>query len=198
MVLGKGRALEGGLSTLLHRALFSFWRYICMIGWMILLSFGFLVVFLLIGMVFGISASLLTQGENSVITPGAGIGWVFLLIIPVYILFLIAMMGLMVLISVSIHGEARDFRLPIHKSFKAMKGNLLRATGSMFLIMTGFVIVYMFLLFALVGLSQTSQGWLVLFTLFIIMFLIWLSNLAWFAFGAIYASRLVPELAISK
>jgi len=170
---GSGVAFAGGLRALINRTLRVFWRYLCAIAIMIAAGFLITALLTLIGADSGL-ASLVFFLLNSG--------------------FLIVMFGVTFLLSVSLHGEARDIRLPIHKSFLYLKGNLLRAVGALFL---GIIIIYfiqttiMVALFGLIVGGSTIGMFIAFFILFAISGLF---NFLWVAFGALYAVKLVPEV----
>lgn len=187
-VLGKARAMEGGLQALVKRTLWAFWRYICMIGWMLLMIGGLMLVGFLGGLIFG------GLGGSS-----GGAGAIFgllmiLLIIPLYVAFFIAIMGLVVLSAISIHGEARDFHLPIHRSFRLMRGNILRAAGLLIALIFIYEIILSFVFVIFLGLLQSGSDWLVILALFFMFAAGSLLNFGFMTYGAVYASKVVPEL----
>ena len=185
---GTGVAMEGGIGALLKRTLWLLWRFICMFGWMILLIFALSIVLMVIEIFTGISASLTAPGDPSQM-------WgVLLVMIPFYIILMSAFLALSLLYSISMHGEARDFRLPIYKSFRAMKGNLVRATGALMATMMIFYVVNFLVALLFIGTITAASTWLNIIGLF---FLFAFSNLyyfIWITYGALYASKLVPEL----
>jgi len=189
-ILGKGQVLDGGLKILIKRGLWVFWRYICSMGWMLLMTLAIWVVIIGITLVLGASGAM-TGDEGA---SGAITFLLILLIIPLYLVFIFALMGLTFLMSVSIHGEARDLRLPIHKSYGYIKGNLLRGTGVLILFLLGFYFIYIFGVLFVFGIYLTAPVWVTAIGMFAIFFLGMLFNFAWVTYGAIYASRLVPEL----
>ena len=185
---GTGVAMEGGIGALLKRTLWLVWRFICMFGWMILLIFALSIVLMVIEIFTGISATLTAPGDPSQM-------WdVLLVMIPFYIILMGAFLALSLLYSISMHGEARDFRLPIYKSFRAMKGNLVRATGALMATMMIFYVVNFLVALLFIGTITAASTWLNIIGLF---FLFTFSNLyyfIWITYGALYASKLVPEL----
>lgn len=185
---GTGVAMEGGIGALLKRTLWLVWRFICMFGWMILLIFALSIVLMVIEIFTGISATLTARGDPSQM-------WdVLLVMIPFYIILMGAFLALSLLYSISMHGEARDFRLPIYKSFRAMKGNLVRATGALMATMMIFYVVNFLVALLFIGTITAASTWLNIIGLF---FLFAFSNLyyfIWITYGALYASKLVPEL----
>lgn len=185
-VLGRERTLEGGLKALLHRSLWVVWRYVCLIGWVLLLVAVFMLLLAAVMWAAGVSLSGLEQGQP----PGAAVA----LLIPLYLVFLAAVMVLVFLFYVALHGEARDVRLPIHACFKAARGNLLRATGLMFLtVLVYAVIAILFLMFfgiALIG----ASGLPALIGMAVFMAAGSAFNFIFVGYGAYYATRLVPKL----
>ncbi|MCH8322044.1 MAG: hypothetical protein IIB64_03085 [Proteobacteria bacterium] len=185
---GTGVAMEGGIGALLKRTLWLVWRFICMFGWMILLVFALSIVLMVIEIFTGISATLTAPGDPSQM-------WdVLLVMIPFYIILMGAFLALSLLYSISMHGEARDFRLPIYKSFRAMKGNLVRATGALMATMVVFYVVNFLVALLFIGTITAASTWLNIIGLF---FLFAFSNIyyfIWITYGALYASKLVPEL----
>ncbi len=185
---GTGVAMEGGIGALLKRTLWLVWRFICMFGWMILLIFALSIVLMVIEIFTGISATLTAPGDPSQM-------WdVLLVMIPFYIILMGAFLALSLLYSISMHGEARDFRLPIYKSFRAMKGNLVRATGALMATMVVFYVVNFLVALLFIGTITAASTWLNIIGLF---FLFAFSNIyyfIWITYGALYASKLVPEL----
>lgn len=182
---GTGIALEGGFMALLKRTLWVLWRYVCFIGWVLLFTLGFVVVFYLVGIVTGISSA---NGDLSL----SATAWFF--IILGYIVFLIAIIALTFLYSVSLHCEARDFRLPIHKSFIAMKGNLVRATGALLAAIVVFYVVYILFTSVFIGAIVAASTWMTIIGLFFLFALGNIYNFIWISYGALYAAKLVPEL----
>lgn len=185
---GTGVAMEGGIGALLKRTLWLVWRFICMFGWMILLIFALSIVLMVIEIFTGISATLTAPGDPSQM-------WdVLLVMIPFYIILMGAFLALSLLYSISMHGEARDSRLPIYKSFRAMKGNLVRATGALMATMVVFYVVNFLVALLFIGTITAASTWLNIIGLF---FLFAFSNIyyfIWITYGALYASKLVPEL----
>ena len=185
---GTGVAMEGGIGALLKRTLWLLWRFVCMFGWMILLIFALSIVLMVIEIFTGISATLTAPGDPSQM-------WdVLLVMIPFYIILMGAFLALSLLYSISMHGEARDFRLPIYKSFRAMKGNLARATGALMATMVVFYVVNFLVALLFIGTITAASTWLNIIGLF---FLFAFSNIyyfIWITYGALYASKLVPEL----
>jgi len=170
---GSAVAFEGGLRPFLNRILRVFWRYLCALA--IMLGAGVLVM-----------APLTLVGTNN--------GIAVLLFFLLYLVFFIVIFGVTVLLSVSLHGEARDIRLPIHKSFLYLKGNLLRATGGLAL---GIFIVYIIqstIMVVLLGLIIGGSTVGMFFAFFILFVLSGILNFLWVGFGALYAVKLVPEL----
>ena len=186
-ILGYRAAMQDGAAAMVKRGLWMLWRWICGIGWMMVLALAG-------GLVLGILMALGGISSSSGGSGGAGIALMVLLLFPGYVALFLAVSALSVLIMVSIHGEVRDVRLPIHQSFGFMKGNLLRAAGTYILIT----------IFAQVGLSPffavfflNTGGELSLFGMagvFILFFAATVMGLIWVSFGALYAVRLVPAL----
>lgn len=185
---GTGLAMEGGFMALLKRTLWVLWRYVCFIGWALLLTLALFIVFFLVGIVTGFSGALLESGDPSQSATA------LLFIIPLYIVFLIAIIALTFLYSVSLHGEARDFRLPIHKSFIAMKGNLVRATGALLAAIVVFYVVYILFTSVFIGAIVAASTWMTIIGLFFLFALGNIYNFIWISYGALYASKLVPKL----
>lgn len=186
VVLGRNRAFEGGFKLLFKRALWALWRYICVIGWMLLLMVGFWVIIFVITFLFGAMGA--SSSANGTIIMAA------LLLIPLYIGFLLIVMGLTFLMSFAIHGEARDFHIPIHQAYKYLKGNLLKPTGLLFLLMMAFYMVLIFLMLLVFPLMQEGAGFGIIIAMGLMSILGMVFNLVWISFGAVYASKLVPEL----
>lgn len=190
-ILGTSQAFEGGIKVLLNRTLWALWRYICGMGWMLLIVLGLSILALIISIILGVGM-MGTGDSNSLF------GFIFiLLIIPVYIVMFMGLFMLTVLISIGVHSEARDLHLPIHRAYKLMKGNLLRAAGLLLLIIFFFNLAMSpLLLFAFPmgssGPSVSSVGLLLGFFLVFVLAIIY--NMLWFSYGAIYAQKLVPEL----
>ncbi|MEE8295864.1 MAG: hypothetical protein V3R64_09140 [Sphingomonadales bacterium] len=169
-------AFEGGIRPFLIRILRVFWRYLCAMG--IMIAAGFL-----------ITAPLTLIGADS--------GLALLLFFFLNMGFLILMFGVTFLLSVSLHGEARDIRLPIHKSFLYLKGNLLRATWALFLVMFIVNIIQSTMMVVLLGL-MTGDSTVGMFIAFFILFVLsGILNFIWVGFGALYAVKLVPELKVN-
>ena len=185
---GTGVAMGGGMGALLKRTLWLVWRYICLIGWMILLVFALSIVLMVIEIFTGISATLTAPGDPSQM-------WdVLLVMIPFYIILMGAFLALSLLYSVSMHGEARDFRLPIYKSFRVMKGNLLHATGVLMATMVIFYVVNFLVTLLFIMAILAASTWLNIIGLFFLFAFGNIYNFIWVAYGALYASKLVPEL----
>ncbi|HXV73300.1 MAG TPA: hypothetical protein VD713_01085, partial [Sphingomonadales bacterium] len=124
----------------------------------------------------------------------SGTGWLVLVLI--YAVFGFGATLALAVFNVSLHAEARDQRLPIHRSFAAMRGNLLRAAGLLFALMILFYVIFSVILFvgglALIG----SSGVLSLVGI-VLSFAIgnaW--NFLAAAYGAFFAVRVVPELKV--
>lgn len=170
---GAAIAFEGGFRPFLNRILRVFWRYLCAMG--IMLGAGVLVM-----------VPLMLVGSNN--------GIAILLFVLFYVVFIMVMFGVTMLLAVSVHGEARDIRLPIHKSFMYLRGNLLRATGALFLGMFIVYIIQSTIMMVLLGL-MTGGSTVGLFIAFFILFAVsGILNFLWIAFGALYAVKLVPEV----
>lgn len=191
---GTGIALEGGISTLLKRTFWVVWRYICLIGWILLLTLALVIIVFIIGMIFGISGAGFSGGDPT-LAAGDAAQTMIALLIPFYLIFLIVIFALMILFSVSLHGEARDFRLPIYKAFGHMRGNLMRATGGFLLAVLGFYFIYILFAFVFIGAILSASFWLTIIGLLFMFAFANLYNFMWVTFGALYASKLVPELS---
>ncbi len=100
------------------------------------------------------------------------------------------------LLSVSIHGEARDFSLPIHKSYLYLKGNILRATGALAAGMIGIYVVQSMVMVILMGMLFSGSKIGMYFAFFVMFAISSLVNFLWVGFGARYAIRVVPDLRI--
>lgn len=193
-ILGTRQALAGGLKPFLNRILWVLWRFLCGMGWMFLLIlflsilFGILFMFLPISpeMVSGFSEG---PSNNKSFSFNSFMG-VVLIVISVPIMVLVF------LTSISIHGEARDVRLPIHKSFKFMKGNLLGGAGVIIALLIAANILLFFGEIFVLKSYFTAPPWVIFIGIFLITFLSMLVTLTSYTFGAIYASRLVPELRV--
>lgn len=184
--LGRDRALEGGVGALLRRSLWVFWRYLCLIGWMVLFLLVFFALFFAVMMVGGAGMSGLEQAQPS--------GAVIALLVPLYLVLIGAVMALVCLFYVAMHGEARDMRLPIRTCFRAMKGNLMRAAGLMFLaVLVYAAIAVLFLVFFGIALfGAAGIGALIGMVIFLAAGTA--LNFVFVGYGAYYATRLIPDL----
>jgi len=183
---GTAIAFQGGFLALVKRTLWTFWRYLCGIGWMLVIIIP---ISFVLGLVVGMSGYDPAQGAG--ISPFS-----ILLVIVIYGVIIFLAMAVAVLMMVSFNGEGRDFRLPIRKSFLAMRGNLLRAVGVSLLLMIGFYMVV-----GLIGailFAVPISGSLILkgLGLFILFAMGTVLNFILVAYGAIYANKLVPELRV--
>jgi len=175
-ILGTRQALAGGIQIFFGRILWVIWRFICGMGWIFLVSFLLIIVLMFLP-----------------VTPDSEFSLLMLIIL---FILLLPMFAVIFLTSISIHGEARDVRLPIHKSFKYMKGNFLRAASFLIMMLIGsyilmfygqvFVLNYYFSVPVLISLAG----------IFAVNMLSALFTLLSYTYGAIYASKLVPELRV--
>jgi len=170
---GPSFVFEGGFKAFLPRLGWSLWRYICALG--IMVGAGLIVLLPL------------TLAQNA---SGAAI----LLFIVLYFLFLYVIFVLVFLLGVSLHGEARDFRLPIHRAYLYLKGNVARGTGGLLLGMLGIYLIQGMLMAILLGLILSDNKLAVMLGFFAMMSVSMLFNFLWIGYGAKYAMRLVPEL----
>lgn len=183
---GTSVAFEGGFKALIRRILWTLWRYLCGVGWMllILVPFAFFA-----GLVFG-TAGIGASGQGG----GGATALSILALMVMYLVILFASFAISFLMMVSFQGEARDLRLPIHRSFSLARGNILRSAGVMLLALLGFYIVSAMVgaLFgaALFSGSTILQG----IALFVLFFLGHIMNFVFIGYGALFAVRLVPEL----
>ena len=116
------------------------------------------------------------------------------IVFPLYVVFIYAALALSLLFYIALHGEARDQRVPIHKCFGAMKGNLLRATGSFVGVAFLFYFLYGLLFVSLSG-AILSASTTVITVIFVMLFaLSVLFNFALVSFGAVFANKLIPGL----
>ncbi|MEE8258463.1 MAG: hypothetical protein V3R20_02085, partial [Sphingomonadales bacterium] len=60
----------------------------------------------------------------------------------------------------------------------------------------GFYFIYIFGVLFIFGIYLTAPVWVTVIGMFVIFFLGMLFNFAWVTYGAIYASKLVPELRV--
>ena len=181
-------AMEGGIGALFKRTLWAAWRYICLVGWMILLMFAMMIIFMVIAMIFGASGAMMSGGDPS------QMGAMLLIIIPLYMAIIGVIIALTLLYSVSLHGEARDLRLPIYKAFGYMKGNLLRATGALLVAMLVYYVIYFIFAALFIGAIMASSTWLSIIGMFFMLALGNIFYFTWISFGALYAAKVVPEL----
>ena len=190
-ILGRRHALDGGFHDLLKRNLWVLWRFICGIGWMFLL---FVPLSLLFVATFSIPsvASLFSGGfDNGEISFS-----LILFLIVIYSAFTLVFLVLIFLTSISIHGEARDLRLPIHKSYGYMKGNLFRAASFLIPLLLGSYFLVFIGEFLIIKSYLTTPMLVNLIGMFALTFFSMLATLTSYTFGAIYASKLVPELRV--
>jgi len=184
-ILGKSLVREGGINSLFKRSLWVFWRLICSMGWVLLImvaAFIIIMIFLFILMgtgLIGVSSDFIY----------------FILSLPLAVLIFI-ISGLIFLLSVSIHGEIRDLRLPIYKSFQYMRGNLVRATGLVTSLMVGFYFLHYLGTDNIYENYFTSPLWVSVLGMVALTFFATLLNLGAMTYGALYASKLVPQLKV--
>lgn len=171
---GTGAALAGGFRTLLIRILWVFWRYL---GSLAIMMVGGGLVLLPLTLFGSVDATLAV-----------------ILFLVLYIIFLFLMFAVMFLLSVSVHAEAWDIRMPIHKSYLYLKGNVLRGTGVLLLGLLGIYVIQSMAMVMLIGLITSGNSIAVAFAFFIIFFIASLMNFMWAGYGAFYARKLVPEL----
>ncbi len=189
-ILGTKQAVAGGLQPFLNRFLWVLWRALCGMGWMFLLILFLILLF----MVLPINPETLIGFSED---PLNNTSFSFNLFMGVIIvIFSIPLMVLIFLTSISIHGEARDIRLPIHKSFKFMKGNLLRGAGVIIALLFAANILLFFGEVFILKSYFTVPIWVTFIGIFAITFLSMLVTLISYTFGAVYASKLVPELRV--
>jgi len=190
-ILGRRHALDGGFHDLLKRNLWVIWRFICGIGWMVLLVVPLSLL---------IFATFLIPGVASVFSGGFDNGEIsfslILFLTVIYSAFTLVILVLIFLISISIHGEARDLRLPIHKSFGYMKGNLARAASFLITLLLGSYFLFFIGEFLILKSYLTTPMLVNLISMFALTFFSMLVTLISYTYGAIYASRLVPELRV--
>lgn len=184
-ILGKYNTLEGGLNMVFKRSIWVFWRLICSFGWIIII--GIVATIIMMIWLFGmIGIGLTPEGNLSI----------FIAIILPMSLFIFVMIGLIFLLSVSIHCEVRDLHMPIKKAFKILKGNQFRATTTVSIFLVSLFFISYFGNNWVFENYYTTPAWLSASGLFISTFIASLINLGSMTFGAIYASRLVPELRV--
>jgi len=182
-VLGRDSALAGGGEQFLKRVGWTFWRNLCAIGW-IVLFFG-----VPVGIIFAIG-----QGQSAGGSMGATALW--LVAVPLLIFALVAVFAVSTLLPIAVHGEARDFHLPIHRAFVLMRGNLARGAGLLVLVILLFEIG-LGTVFAIFGpAALEAGGWIMLIGNFLLAAVGVLIQFAVGAYGAYYAVRVVPELKV--
>lgn len=190
-VRGTKVAFEGGVSALFRRLFKAFWRYICTVGWMILVMAGFMIAVFLIVLLVGLAAGTFGFSQETSGLFGVVIMLVYLVL---YIPMLWGFSALLVLFNISLYGEANDFRLPIHESFSAMDGNLMRASGVFFLVLIGYYIVYLAGFLGVVAVGFAASPAVAVIALFVVSAVAALFYFFSITYGAIYASLVVPEL----
>ena len=180
-VLGRGAALDGGPGQFLKRAGWTFWRNLCAAGWMMLF----------LGIPIAIVAALDPgRATGDSMAPAA----VWLVVVPLFVVGVGAAFAIGTLIPIAVHGEARDFHLPIHRAFVLMRGNLARATGLFVLAVLLFEIAIV-IVFAIFGPALLeAAGWIRLAGMFIFTALGLLVEFLVGAYGAYFAVRVVPQL----
>lgn len=179
---GKTSVFEGGAKRFLNRFLWVLWRYICLFGWLILIVGG--TAFALIFLTTSLGVAL---GKG-------GVGVTIFLVILLYGFIFYVTAVLMVLFYLSLSGEMHDVRLPIHKSFNLMKGNLARAGGFMILTFLVFMVGYSLVFGMMVDMFKDTPSGIMMVALFVLFLASSLFNFLLVSFGAGYAIRLVPEL----
>lgn len=184
-ILGKSLAREGGIKSLFKKSLRVFWRLICSMGWVLLI----MVVAFIIIMIF----TFILMGTGLI---GVSSDFIYFILSLPMAVFIFILFGLVFLLSVSIHGEIRNLRLPIYKSFQYMKGNLVRATGLVTSLMVGFYFLHYLGTDNIYENYFTSPQWVSVLGMLALTFFATLLNLGAMTFGAIYASKLVPELRV--
>lgn len=186
---GLNGAFEGGFGALFKRTLKATWRFICTAGWGILLAVGWLVIFFIISLFFGGTVALLGSGGSGFVA-----GLFFIFGFAIYAVLILSFTALTILSGVSLFGEANDIRLPIHTSFSHLSGNLLRASGMLFLVSLAFYIVQIGLFFGLIASFEQEAGILGIIGTFIFFAMGSIYYFFWITYGALYASKLVPEV----
>ena len=190
-ILGTRQALAGGMGLLINRYGWVLWRFICGMGWMFLVSFIIIILFIFLPI--NPETLMGTSGDYQGVSPEIAFSPLFII---VTLIFLLPMFAVIFLTSISIHCESRDVRLPIHKSFKYMKGNFMRAASFLILLFIGsFVILFYGEIFVLKFYFSVSS-WFSFVGVFAITMLSTLFTLLSYTYGALYASKLVPELRV--
>lgn len=180
-VLGRGAAFAGGPEQFLRRTARVFWRTLCAVGW-ILLFMGLALLPLA-----GLSKNPGAGGQ------GAG-ALVVLSTIALAAVAIAAALAVSMLTPIAVHGEARDIRVPIHRAFGLMRGNLARAAGLLFLVVLAFEIG-LGTVFAIIGPAVLEAGgWFMLLGNFLLAAAGVLVQFLIGAYGAYFAVRVVPAL----
>jgi len=201
-ILGSAKIFEGGLRPLLIRTLKTLWRYICAVGWMLLSMLAFLPLWMILLPTMSLENITANQNPYEINPFDFFLQWQIILM---YLTMFFIVGTIYFLSSFAIHGESRDFRLPIHTSFKATKGNRLRALGLiviLYLVFQGWLLVAQLTLidwnvFDPTKLFPTESS----LTLYLVLsgfgyVTSFLLGYALLTLGAIYASKLVPELRV--
>jgi hypothetical protein len=181
-VLGRQAALAGGVVQLTRRVGWTFWRYVCGLGWT-LLFIGIAIL----------PFAAFSKGGG--VAPTSAVAILLLTVLLGLVLFL-AVLPVSMLVPIACHGEARDFHLPIHRAFKLMRGNLARAAGLLFLVILLFEIGIgtVFMIFGPALLE--AGGWAMVVGNLLFSAVGYLLGFAISAYGAYFAIRVVPELKV--
>lgn len=193
-MLGREAALEGGFGALAGRMLWGMWRYICLMGWIFVLTFALVILAMLIGMIFGVASGIgsLAGGDMA---EGMSTG-IALLMIPLYLAMIVPIVALMGGWMVTLNAEARDVHLSINRAFKMLGGKAWGLTGAIFMIWIVIAIPLLLLVFFLLpfiisgGLGVPS----LIFLAAIFTFGGAIVNFTLLSIAGFYAAHLVPEL----
>jgi len=209
-ILPSSEVFEGGIKKVLTRGLRVFWRSICGFGWAVLFLFGMMLLFMIFG------SSLIPNPETirDFSNPYQAIPW------PMYLIDLVMLVLFGILFfawMVSIHGEARNVRLPIHEGLGLLGGHLIKALLLAFvitLILLGWIyaaeIIWAVDFFGTfkyqdpdlkTNLAEifTTKNIILFGVLYLVALLFYtLHGFAIATLGAIYASKLHPDLGASN
>ena len=111
--MDRSHLFDGGIGALAGRALWVLWRFVCAIGWMILIMLAFMIIFMVTGFIF---AGLLEAigGESFL---GVIIG-----IFIMYAAMLVVMTPVFGSLAVSIYAASRDIPIGILATWKRLQG----------------------------------------------------------------------------
>jgi hypothetical protein len=138
LVVGRESIFEGGPSAYLNRLMWTLWRYICLVGWVVLMFAPYFLI-----ATFGLKLG----GSLGILAATAA-----------FIFLLVAIISLSLSFGVSLVAAANDIAVPIRQAWLALRGYHIKFGLAALVMFIGFFVVAMLLMSIFISLGVVNPN----------------------------------------